>query len=571
MITEIQIKNFKNIKDATVTVSPINLLVGSNNAGKSSILQAIQFFTAVTQVTKRKSGRFWKFKNDTYSTTLFVEQIPYSPTKDVYVLFHGNEPLRSKRKKEDPTEDAIYFRIKEKMEGTCLEASITINKGKNKNISIKFEGEILCNKLADLSNLYSMYVPGLAGIPYSEEYHSRGAVFQTAAKGDSNTILRNILYHLKQDDEKYKQFKEDLLFIFKNTEVKINAELNIDGIISVNIDNGKCEKPLDATGNGVLQAIQICAYTNFFKPSLLLLDEPDSHLHPTNQKLLAQLLLKVSGRGTYIMIATHSRHLVGALREKANKVFIKDGGIVEDSYRDYDLLLDIGALDEYDVVQNPNIKYIVCTEDGKDTDLLKNILLASGFVENEFLIKRFGGSSNAIYAKFIAEVLRDFREDLTVIIHLDRDGRSDEERANLINKIQEDGKTKAFVTKGNDIENYFCSVAHLKAILDSLNIEYTVNEVESLIKSCYESSIEESRNCLLNRKINSANVRDRGIVAHETEVFFNANTSVCINGHILIGKIKSAIHAKWHLSENDLIKKTNALKDESLSRIKRRE
>lgn len=151
---------------------------------------------------------------------------------------------------------------------------------------------------------------------------------------------------------------------------------------------------------------------------------------------------------------------------------------------------------------------------------------------------------------------------------MDRDGRSDEERAKLIAKIQEDGKTKCFVTEKNDIENYFCSVEHLKAILDDLGKEYVADEVEDIVSSCHESSIEESRNSLLNRKINSAQAADRGAIAHETEEFFKANTSVCINGHILIGKIKSEIHARWHLSEADLIKNTVALKDETLSSIK---
>ncbi len=568
MITEIQVKNFKNIKEATINLSSINLLVGSNNAGKSSILQAIQFFIAIAQVTKRNSGHFWRFRNDSYSTTLFVEQIPYSPTKDTYVLFHGNEPLRNKRSVADPTENAIFFRIKEQIGTDINEARITIRKGRNKNITIKFEGEVLCNKLADLNNLFSMYVPGLAGIPYSEEYRSKGAVFQTAAKGDSNTVLRNILYHLHQDIEKFNKFKEDLSFIFENTEVEISAALEVDGMINVDVNNGVCRKPIDATGNGVLQAIQVCAYINFFNPTILLLDEPDSHLHPTNQKILAQLLAKISERGTDILIATHSRHLVGALRNTANKIFVKDGAIVETSYRDYDLLLDIGALDEYDTVQRPEVKYVICTEDGKDTKLLKTTLLASGFNDDEFVIKRFSGSSNAIYAKFVADILRDFRNDLSIIIHIDRDGRTDAEINDIVSKIQEDGKTKCFITRKNDIENYYCESEHIKHILTQKGISFNDDEVEDIVNTSIEESKDESRDKLLNRNINSAQPSERGRIAAETLSHFNSHAVDCINGHIIIGKIKSKIHTRWHLSETDLISISPALQDAVLFGIR---
>lgn len=39
-------------------------------------------------------------------------------------------------------------------------------------------------------------------------------------------------------------------------------------------------------GTGFLQVAQIFAYLLHFKPKLLLIDEPDSHLHPGTQERL---------------------------------------------------------------------------------------------------------------------------------------------------------------------------------------------------------------------------------------------------------------------------------------------
>ncbi len=43
-LSELQIMNFKGIKDLSVKFSPITLLIGSNNSGKSTILQAVRLF-----------------------------------------------------------------------------------------------------------------------------------------------------------------------------------------------------------------------------------------------------------------------------------------------------------------------------------------------------------------------------------------------------------------------------------------------------------------------------------------------------------------------------------------------
>jgi ABC-type uncharacterized transport system ATPase subunit len=114
--------------------------------------------------------------------------------------------------------------------------------------------------------------------------------------------------------------------------MKIDPRINNDGVIEVFVTSGGYEKPFDAMGTGVLQIIQICAYVNLFNPQLLLLDEPDSHLHPSNQKLLAQTITRVAEKGCNIIIATHSRHLVGALRKNAKITLMKIGEVEVSDY-----------------------------------------------------------------------------------------------------------------------------------------------------------------------------------------------------------------------------------------------
>ena len=43
MITRVQIKNFRSIAEADVTLGPLTVLVGRNGAGKSNFVDALRF------------------------------------------------------------------------------------------------------------------------------------------------------------------------------------------------------------------------------------------------------------------------------------------------------------------------------------------------------------------------------------------------------------------------------------------------------------------------------------------------------------------------------------------------
>ena len=60
MLTKLTIKNFKRFRDETVVnFEPITVLLGGNNSGKSTVLQALSIFQYCMEVTrKRKNGGF---------------------------------------------------------------------------------------------------------------------------------------------------------------------------------------------------------------------------------------------------------------------------------------------------------------------------------------------------------------------------------------------------------------------------------------------------------------------------------------------------------------------------------
>ena len=566
MITRCIVERFKSIERAEFELGKINIFIGSNNSGKSSILQAMQFATSIAQSVNQSSQK--PFKDNKISTTIASDQLIYAPIRDVLLLAYNEEELT--RYKEKGIQ-ITFFESNDAGNGVDISCSINISRGKNKNLSISIEGELIGDKLKSIDNPYCMYVPGLAGIPFSEEYHAIGAIRRAAAKGDCNTVLRNVLYLIHKDAAKWRMFIDDIRVVFPEIGIEIIDNLNTDGTIDIMVIDGNrnTKRPIDAMGTGVLQAIQICCYINFFQPKLLLLDEPDSHLHPNNQRIVARLLENIVERyNTKIILATHSRHLINALQNTSSCFIIKDSTIIQADYDEYAGLLELGALDSYDMIKSGNIKYVFLTEDqGEDSlRLLKTIIEASGYIPNEYCVFPYKGCSNIETAVFISMFMYKLNRNVKIIIHRDKDSMYPDEVREFIDSIERQPNAKAFITNQCDIEMYFCNPNHIKFCLDLNGFQKTIIEIQAWIARIVNDIREESKIRFYGQR-SERDKKNRGQAQAIAEQEFARDMSLYIYGKKAFGLLKQKIHEETHLAGSKIEVVSPFLSIEILRRI----
>ncbi|CAJ97173.1 Hypothetical protein H16_B2391 [Cupriavidus necator H16] len=435
----------------------MTVLVGGNNSGKSSLLQAIHFAVTVLQ-SARLSADGGKPMN-----TLGFDQFIYKPTGDLIQLNHGT-PITSK------TGPEFTFTYTDAGAAEHLEFQLKLRRGKNANIAITFEDEsTFFIRAANRSQPFSVFVPGLAGVPLREELRTPSVVANGIAQGDSNIYLRNVLYRICKDDAKLMRFHEVIASVFPGLTISTafdpEAHLYID--ISVHLDGRTV--PLEMVGTGALQAIQLVAYVTAYDPALLLLDEPDAHLHPSNQKLLALTLQKIAEAGsTKVILATHSRHMFDALaRDEATQIiWLKDGGKQEGAERNnLSVLLDLGALDSFELVHAGQKRIVVLTEDTK-VARLEIFLRANGLNDADYFLQPLHGVNNLAAAVPIADYFTRQGDNTHVLVHRDGDGMTDAEKTwwleNESKKLPD--RTTAFITPFTDIEHTFCRPAHISAV-----------------------------------------------------------------------------------------------------------
>lgn len=573
MIKKIIINNFKSIEHTELNIQRVNILVGGNNSGKTSILQAIQFGCSILQTINITVPIPWRITKD-FTRSIEPNELVYSPLKDVSALARGGELKQGERY-------IIKLKYINDNDEVC---NVSIKRGRNRNIAATINKSKLTQQFVSIEKPMCVFVPGLAGIPYNEEFKSESIVRKAAAKGDANSVLRNILLLLKQSPEEWNTFLSELQEIFPNITIEIKYLPKTDDYIDVRviektytIDNSgnttyyTKNLPIDAVGTGVLQAIQILSYINLYQPQLLILDEPDAHLHPNNQRKILNMLYTLAEKKDFqLLISTHSRHVLDTAENNANIIWVKNGKCVEEDISYLKLLMDLGALDSGDLLKNGLIKCVFLTEDETDKNMLEMVIKASGFDLSETDIWSYNGCTKVETALILAEFIKKHAPSVKVVIHRDRDFMTNEEMESYKHKVCVNNNY-CFLTKGSDIESYYLSPEHLSKIYNQFSIEDSKKIIQQATDNKQEKSIEKFINsrdgyekiyCRASGK-NSYNV---GKLAQECADKYKTNPEYYRHGKTVFKELKNLLQNDYKIKSN-LIVSSEFLLDSNLESI----
>ena len=96
-IKSIAVQRFKSLEDVTLELGDrLTVLVGPNNAGKSSLLQAIQFGVSVVHSAGMDGAARWS--GEALLRDLATDQLVYTPLRDIHMLAKGGALRQDKGK-----------------------------------------------------------------------------------------------------------------------------------------------------------------------------------------------------------------------------------------------------------------------------------------------------------------------------------------------------------------------------------------------------------------------------------------------------------------------------------------
>ncbi|MEJ7818781.1 MAG: cell division ATP-binding protein FtsE [Rubrobacteraceae bacterium] len=137
-----------------------------------------------------------------------------------------------------------------------------------------------------------------------------GCVFQDFKLLPNKTAAENVAYAMEVTGQKRRSIR-----------TKVPQILDLVGL------SGKMEKRPDELSGGEQQRVSI-ARAFVSQPPILIADEPTGNLDPDTSVGIMQLLHRINRVGTTVLVATHDREMVDAMRKRV--VALENGRVVRD-------------------------------------------------------------------------------------------------------------------------------------------------------------------------------------------------------------------------------------------------
>jgi len=335
-IKTITIHNFRSIKHQAFNLVNYSLLVGANNSGKTNIIDALRIFY---EKEKIDTNDFPKFKTDDQEIWLEIE---FRLTEDEFLGLKEEY-----RQKDNTLKVRKYLKHPERVKSNQSNIYSYEKGGLSDNL---FYGakNISEAKLGDI-----IYIPEVAKL---DEYTKLGG--PSALRDTLNFVVKKVIKNSKtfetfskaftEFNDKFKadaskegisiqSFIDDINKEIERWDVAFGVNINeikpeeiVKNLVShylMDSNLGNQEMPIDSFGQGLQRHLiytVIKLSTKYKEPpskkekkeffpdfTLILFEEPEAFLHPSQQEILNQSLENLSKENTQqVLISTHSTHFV---------------------------------------------------------------------------------------------------------------------------------------------------------------------------------------------------------------------------------------------------------------------
>lgn len=520
-ISKVYLENFRGYKNRTIiNFDNLTTLIGKNDAGKSTILEALEIFfngkieksdiclngdseTAIIGVV---------FKD--YPKEIILDSIVPTSLHDEYLLNKDGELEIQKKytgsKTEiylvanyptDPLVEGLHQKKQKQLQDLLKENNLTVADLK---ISSQMRKKLFCSlknpileeqliptdkedgkkiwiKLQEYLPLYELFQADRKNVDQDEEIQNpmklliKELIQDSTIKEQLNLVLNEVI---SKSEDLAKLTLEKLKEINSEMASELSPKFNTPSWenvfkFSLHSDLGV---PLNKRGSGVRRLILL----SFFRaeaerrknsrnvPNIIYaIEEPETALHPNQQKMLIEAFLDLAEVDiNQIIITTHSPAIAKQLPTNSLRLIDKDennNAVVYDNKNKQDILFDItnclGVFPDFNLTNINKVRLAICVEGKNDIEFLKTLNnTISEFKEiidlndDRIIFIPMGGSSLQFW------VNNNYLEKLNLAqLHIydsDKGSNKPNKYTQYVEAINKRQHSQAFETNLRELENY---------------------------------------------------------------------------------------------------------------------
>ena len=429
MITNITIRKFKSFDDVSIELGRNVVLIGPNNSGKTTALQALALWDiGLKQWNAKHKGSTVLSKRPgvTINRTDLIA-LPVPSANLLWNQLHTRQIDRSTGKQRTDN-----IRIDIIVEG--------ITHGREWSCGLEFdyanEQSLYCRPLRldtskqpermpvpdDADKMKIAFLPAMSGLAATEPKWEQGRINVLLGEGQTAQVLRNLCYQTYMTGNHWDDFQAKVKDMFNVVLGKPIYNETRGEISMTYTDVNGIELDISSSGRGMQQILLLLAHLYANPQTVLLLDEPDAHLEVLRQRQVYQILTNLaSDQGSQIIAASHSEVILNEAADKDIVIaFVGKPHRIDD--RGSQLLKSLKNIghDQYYLAEQRG--WVLYLEGSTDLSILQSFAEKLDHPAREFLKKPFvhyvGNQISAVQDHFFG--IREACPNLVGVMIFDR-------------------------------------------------------------------------------------------------------------------------------------------------------
>ena len=360
MIHTVRIRGFKRLgREVAFRLRGHVVLVGPNNTGKTTVLQAIASWALAL--------RRWRELNDFnprqgYTYAPIARQaftaVPLRSFDLMWTnrLYHRNNPVEIELRHND---------------GWSVTMQLVADS--TEQIYVRPRADVPSDVLRNL-DFSVAFIPPMTGVGIDEPVFQPPKIEQLLGLGRPGEVLRNLLGEASRDEVAWAELQASIekLFGYRLRPPDTSgAHIVADYTMA---DSSGVSPILDiaSAGSGFQQVLMLLAFLNTRPGAVLLLDEPDAHLHVILQDAIYHELRTVAARQrSQLVVATHSEVVINSVEPRELVVMLNEPRAIADNAERSRLISTLRVLSNADVMQAQDVRGVLYVEDHTDIAILR--------------------------------------------------------------------------------------------------------------------------------------------------------------------------------------------------------
>lgn len=418
MIRSVTIRRFKRFEEITFDLNGRHVvLAGPNNMGKTTILQAVSAWTL--------GFKKWKERNDFRKHGGYYTKVPIARQAFFAVPLRRFDLMWANRDYKGNIEIEIRSTngwsvtmefIADSTEQIFVRPARTVDAGVLRTAEVQ-----------------SVFVPAMTGLSKEEPlYANPETVADLLGQAKPGDVLRNLLHQANQSETAWTELCHSIEGLFGFQLIPPDAA-GAYIVAEYRVGRDGPEFDISSGGSGFQQVLMLLTFLNIRPAAVLLLDEPDAHLHVILQDSIYGELRAVAERQrSQLVIATHSEVIIDSVDPRELWVVLESARPLAENAEKSSLIKSLRVLSNIDIMLAREAEGVLYLEGHTDLDILRAWAEALEHRSADLLKRVFWKptvwetrtGADGIQARDHYDALKLVRKDLPGLVLLDGDTRA---------------------------------------------------------------------------------------------------------------------------------------------------